>query len=129
MPSLLVASRILTRDQAESRKAAAVRFSENVLDDPDRAADIEAEDLDDWIERKKITLIENPQKRSNRKMANGNGGTEQDLLDRIDALEQENSDLQDQIDAVADIINGDDGDDDDNGGDDDDDDNTVDDDA
>jgi hypothetical protein len=122
MPSLLVASRILTRDQAESRKAAAVRFATNVLDDPDKADDIESEDLDDWIARKRITLIENPSKRSNRKKMPNGSQTKQDLLDQIDDLTQQNQDLQDALDAVADIVSGDDGDDDDNGGDDDDDD-------
>jgi hypothetical protein len=113
-----VASKILTRDQAQSRKNAAVRFAENVLDDPDKAADIEDEDLDDWIERKKITLIDNPRERT-LKMANGNGRTKQDLLDQIDDLTQENQDLQDQLDAIADIVapsdeEDDDDDDDDN---------------
>jgi hypothetical protein len=42
----IVASKILTRAQAEARKAAAVRFAENFLDDPDKASDIEDEDLD-----------------------------------------------------------------------------------
>jgi len=38
-------------------------------------------------------------------MANGgNGRTKQDLLDEIDALQQENQDLQDQLDAIADIV-------------------------
>ena len=97
-----MASKFLTRDQAEARKAAAVRFAENVLKDPDKADDIESEDLDDWIERKRITLVDNPGKRS-LKMANGNMSKDE-LLDRIDELEAENSDLQDALDAVADIV-------------------------
>jgi hypothetical protein len=96
-----VASKILTRDQAQARKDAAVRFAENVLDDPDKAADIEAEDLDDWVERKKITLVENPGRRAE-KMANG--PSKQDLQDQIDDLTQENQDLQDQLDAIVDIV-------------------------
>jgi len=94
-----VASKILTRDQAESRKAAAVRFAENVLDDPDKADDIESEDLDDWIERKGITLI-NPRKKS-LEVANANMSKDE-LLDYIDELESENSDLQDALDSIAD---------------------------
>src|SRR6516162_2805634 len=96
-----VASKILTRDQAESRKAAAVRFAENVLDDPDKADDIESEDLDNWIERKGITLI-NPRKRS-LEVANANMSKDE-LLDYIDELESENSDLQDALDSIADLI-------------------------
>lgn len=97
-----VASKILTRDQAQARKDKAVRFAENVLVDPDKADDIEAEDLDDWAERKKITLIDKPRERM-LAMANGSM-TKDELLDRIDELENENADLQDQLDAIADIV-------------------------
>ena len=48
-----MASKILTREQAQARKDAAVRFADNYLDEPDLADDIESEDLDDWVERKK----------------------------------------------------------------------------
>ena len=78
-----MASRILTRDQAQSRKDKAVRFAENVLDEPDLADDIESEDLDSWVERKGIKLIDNPRERS-LDMANGNGGTKADLQDCVD---------------------------------------------
>jgi hypothetical protein len=93
-----VASKILTREQAQSRKDAAVRFAEKALDDPDKASDIESEDLDDWVERKRITLIDNTGKR--RKMANGNGDprTKAELLAEIE-------DLQSQLDAINDILN------------------------
>ena len=103
-------SKILTRDQAEARKAAAVRFAENVLGDPDKADDIESEDLDDWIERKGITLIDNPGRRSP-KMANSNMSKDE-LLDYVDELEAENSDLQDALDSIADIVAAPSGDDD-----------------
>jgi hypothetical protein len=114
-----VASKILTRAQAQSRKDAAVRFAENVLSDDDLADDIESESLDDWVARKRITLIDNPAKRSP-KMANGNADqrTKAELLDEIDQLQQDNADLQDALDAIADIVappddTGDDEDDDD----------------
>ena len=71
------------------------------MDDPDKAADIESEDLDDWIERKGITLI-NPGKRS-LEVANANMSKDE-LLDYIDELESENSDLQDALDSIADIV-------------------------
>jgi hypothetical protein len=97
-----VASKILTRDQAEARKAAAVRFAENVLDDPDKADDIKSESLDDWVARKRITLVDNPGKRS-LEMANANMSKDE-LLDYIDELESENSDLQDTLDSIQDLI-------------------------
>jgi hypothetical protein len=34
----------------------------------------------------------------------GNGRSKQDLLDEIDDLQQQNQDLQDQLDAIADIV-------------------------
>jgi hypothetical protein len=108
-----VASKILTRDQAESRKAAAARFALNVLGDADKADDIESEDLDDWIERKKITLIDNSGRRSP-KMANSNM-SKSELLDYVDQLETENSDLQDALDAIQDIVSPPDDDDTDDG--------------
>jgi hypothetical protein len=39
-------------------------------------------------------------------MANGNADprTKSELLDAIDELQQENADLQDQLDAIADIV-------------------------
>ena len=97
-----MASKILTRDQAEARKAAAVRFAENVLDDPDKADDIKSESLDDWVARKRITLVDNPGKRS-LEMANANMSKDE-LLDYIDELESENSDLQDTLDSIQDLI-------------------------
>jgi len=92
----------LTREQAQSRKDRAVRFTRDVLDDPERADEIADEDLEDYSERRKIQLI-NP-RRNTAMPGGGNGRTKQDLLDKIDDLQQENWDLQDQLDAIADIV-------------------------
>jgi hypothetical protein len=89
-----VASRILTRDQAQSRKDKAVRFAENVLDEPDLADDIESEDLDSWVERKGIKLIDNPRERI-LKMANGNGGSDITKADLQDCVDEATSILED----------------------------------
>jgi hypothetical protein len=117
-----VASRILTRDQAQSRKDKAVRFAENVLDDPDLADDIESEDLDSWVERKGIKLIDNPRERSP-KMANGNGETKADLQDCVDEAasileaaytpEASREELAAAIGQALDILSGEDDEDDD----------------
>ena len=91
----------LTREQLQSRKDKAVRFVRDVLDDPDRADEIEDEDLADYAERRHIELI-NPRRKS---MANGgNGRTKQDLLDEIADLQADNQNLQDQLDAIAEAI-------------------------
>jgi hypothetical protein len=72
------------------------------LDDPDKADEIKSESLDDWVARKRITLVDNPGKRS-LEMANANMSKDE-LLDYIDELESENSDLQDTLDSIQDLI-------------------------
>lgn len=52
-------SQALTRKQLRSRKDKAVRFVQDVLDDPDRAEEIEDESLHRYAERCKIEL-QNP---------------------------------------------------------------------
>jgi len=51
----------LTREQLQGRKEKAVRFVAGVLGDPDRAAEIEEESLEDYAARRRITLL-NPEK-------------------------------------------------------------------
>lgn len=107
----------LTEEEAQARKDKAVRFVRDVLDDSDHADDIEDEDLYDWADRKHIQIVN----QGVSKMANGNVDprTKSDLLDEISELQEENADLQDQLNAIADIIGpddtGDDEDDDDDG--------------
>ena len=112
----------LTRDQLQSRKDQAVRFTQNVLGDPDRADEIEDESLEDYAERRKIQLANSGRRR------NGSMATKQELQDQIADLQDENQQLQDQLDAITDIVSPDDDDsidddsangDDDTGGDDD----------
>ena len=88
----------LTRKQLESRKAQAVRFTRDVLDDPDRADEIEDESLEEYAERRHIQMV-NP--KGVRKMA---VRTRRELLERIEELEQENEELQGQLDEIRDII-------------------------
>jgi protein AATF/BFR2 len=98
----------LTRDQIQSRKDKAVRFTRDVLGDPDRAEEIEDEDLEDYAERRKFTIT-NPHLRSNH-MADGK--TKAELEQEIADLEDENQELQDQLDSIADIVGGGDQDED-----------------
>ena len=88
----------LTRDQLQSRKEKAVRFVRDVLADPNRAEEIADESLEDYAERRKIQIT-NPSKRKKAIMA-----TKRELEGRIDELEQENQELQDQLDTIADIV-------------------------
>ena len=95
----------LTRDQLQSRKEKAVRFTRDVLADPDRAEEIADESLEDYAERRKIELI-NPNRRRAVFMANTR--TKAELEAEISDLRDENQELRDQLDAVADIVSPDD---------------------
>jgi hypothetical protein len=100
-----VAKKELTLDEAQARKDRGVQFLRDVAGDNDAADSLDDEDLDSYIERKHITIVNE----GARKMANGTW-TKQQLLDEI-------SDLQSQLDAIADIVapedeDGDDGTDD-----------------
>jgi hypothetical protein len=108
----------LTREQLQARKDQAVRFVRDILDDPDRADEIEDEDLEDYAQRRKFSLIN---QRRNRVMPNNDPRSKAELLDAIDDLTQDNEDLQSQLDAIQDILSPEDEEDDDNGNDDDDD--------
>ena len=111
----------LTRDQLQSRKKQAIRFVGDVLGDLDRAEEIADESLEDYAERRKIELI-NPDRR--RTVIMQKTKTKAELEAEISDLQGENQELQDQLDAISDIISptdaDEDEDDDDNGDDDDD---------
>jgi len=88
----------LSRKQLEKRKAQAVRFTRDIVGDPDRAREIEDESLEDYAERKRIKLT-NP--KGVRRMA---VPSRRELLERVEELEAENNELQDQLDQIADIV-------------------------
>ena len=92
----------LTRKQLEARKAQAVRFVRDVLDDDDKADDIEDESLEDYAEHRHIKIA-NP-----KGVTHMAAPTRQQLLDRIEELETENENLQSRLDEIADIIGDDD---------------------
>jgi cell shape-determining protein MreC len=92
----------LTRAQLEGRKEKAVRFTRDVLGDPARAAEIEAESLEDYAERRKVKLI-NPTNRSTVIMAKTTK-TKADLAAELSDLQDENQELRDQLDVIADIV-------------------------
>jgi len=90
----------LTRDQLESRKQKAVRFTRDMLGDSDRADEIEDESLEDYAMRRRIQLV-NPKGGS---FMAKRTETREELRDRIRELEEENETLQDQLDNIADIV-------------------------
>lgn len=88
----------MTRRELEQRKAQAVRFVRDALDDQNKAAEIEDESLEDYAEHRRIQIA-NPKGVS--RMATP---TRSELLERIEELESENEDLQAQLDEIADIV-------------------------
>ena len=93
----------LTYDQVAGRKDKAARFVRNVLGDSDRADEIEDEDVDDYAERRKIEVLENPQRKAM---------TNKELQERVRELEEENQDLNERLDEIGDLVGSDDSDDD-----------------
>lgn len=111
----------LTRRQLESRKEKAVRFTRDVVDDPDRAEEIAGESLEDYAERRGITLA-NPRRLRN--MARPVKTREElqaeisDLKAENQELQEQTDELQDQLDSIAEIVapgDEDEDEDDDNG--------------
>ena len=87
----------LSRDQIETRKEKAVRFVRDVLDDPERAAEIEDESIEDYAERRKFEIV-NPRRRTNTVESKA------DLEQKIEELESENEKLQSRLDEILDIV-------------------------
>lgn len=90
-----------TRDQVVKMQEKAVRFSRDVLNDSDKADEIAGLSVEEYADRKKIT-IENPRRRH--AMAHkSNQVSRQQLLDQIDDLQAENQDLNDRLDEITDL--------------------------
>lgn len=95
----------LTRAQLEARKAKAVRFTRDVIGDPGRAAEIQAESLEDYAGRRHIQIT-NPNWRYTvpRKTLADYRAELREVKGQIRDLEEENQTLQDQLDQIGDII-------------------------
>jgi len=95
----------LTRRQVESRKAQAVRFVREVLGDPDRAAEIERESVEDYAARRRIQIL-NPKGRMTmpRKTIEDYRAEIADLKEQLAESEETAEALQDQLDEVAAIV-------------------------
>lgn len=113
----------LTREQLQSRKDKAVRFTRDVVGEPERAEEIEGESLDDYAERRKIELS-NPRWRLTmaKKSIEDYRDEVKDLKQQIRDLEDDNQALNDKLENVADALEpeeaadeDDDDDDDENG--------------
>jgi len=94
-----------TREQLESRKDKAVRFTRDVLGDAERASEIEDESLDDYAARRHMQLS-NPERRHivPRKTVDDYRAEIAELKDEVKELEDENEDLQEQLDQISEIV-------------------------
>ena len=99
----------LTRKQLESRKAKAVRFTRDVPGDDDRASEIEDESLEDYAQRRHIQ-ISNPKGVKHMAVP-----TRRELVKRVKELEEENEDMQERLDEIADLVGLEEEEDDDQG--------------
>jgi hypothetical protein len=120
--------KILTREQLDSRKEKAERFVRDVVGDPERADEIADESLEDYADRRKIQLADNPrgghmavlrvynprQKKPGVQTVTTNNGpsrvanalkiqAESERLYQLNELQRENEILQDKFDKIADL--------------------------
>jgi hypothetical protein len=108
-----------TWQQVATAKDRAVRFIENVLQDPDRAAEAADESVEDFADRKRIQILHNPSRRG--LMAKSNPATKDELESLIDDIEDcledvytpeaSREELAEAVGKVLDMIDGDDSDD------------------
>jgi hypothetical protein len=116
----------LTREQVAGRKDKAERFVRDVLGDDDRADEIADESVEDYADRRKIQIADNPHggtmtvrtsnprgKKSVVQMKTDNGTSRianageiqvaAEHLNELNDLQRENEVLQDRLDKIADL--------------------------
>jgi predicted RNase H-like nuclease (RuvC/YqgF family) len=86
----------LTRDRVEKMRTKAINFVRDVVGDSDKADEIAGLSVDEYAQRKKITIV-NPRRKSLM-------STKQDLEAQIEELEEINSDLEDRLDQIEDLV-------------------------
>jgi hypothetical protein len=104
----------LTRQQTQARKDRAVAFLLNVKNDPEPAAEVEQESLDDYAQRRRIRLS-NPNRRTANMATNAElESTLEEIGDLVDeALDPEltREELVAKLKEIAQIVEGDSGED------------------
>src|SRR5215831_4489028 len=76
-----------TREQTETAQARAVRFAENVLEDSDKADQIESLTPEEYVDRRGITITNPLERRITNMVGNGNNMTKADLQDVCDQVQ------------------------------------------
>lgn len=85
-------------------KAKAVRFVRDVLQDDERADEIEDEAVEDYAERKRVVMV-NPNRKKEPSMARQTTSSRRELEERISELEEENQTLSSKLDTITQIVN------------------------
>jgi hypothetical protein len=90
-------SKKLTREQVAARKDKAVRFLSDVLDDSERAAEVEAESVEDYAARKHFVLSNSRGKEvigmPRREQLTDVQGDRDELLDKLEDVRDELDDI------------------------------------
>ena len=110
-----MAKKILTRTQAETAKKRAESFLRNVLQDDDRAGEVESQTVDEWAEDTGRTITERKQNPTMATTKTELQGTIDQINDLVaDALDPINSreDVVEKLQQIDDLLNGDSDDDD-----------------
>lgn len=93
--------KLMTPSEAETSKRRAELFVRNVLADDARADEIEDEIVEDYAERKGITLVEENPHPKGTTMQNM---TKAEMADRIDELEAELEEAHEKLSSIGEIL-------------------------
>ena len=92
-----------TIEQVETAQEKAVRFAQNVLLDDDKAEELSSLTPEEYADRKRIHIITpNPTERNRPTMPKP--PTRAELIERVQELEEENGELNERLDAIADLV-------------------------
>lgn len=94
--------KLKTLEEVERMKEKAARFVRDVLGDDDRAEEIEDESPESYADRKRVEIIDNPE-RKNAPMAQP---TKQELMELLDQVGDKVGDLLDPILSREQIVEG-----------------------
>ncbi|HMV86807.1 MAG TPA: hypothetical protein PLD20_17935 [Blastocatellia bacterium] len=96
--------KVMTTQQAETSQGRGILFVRDVLEDDDRADELEDESLDEWAARKGVEIIENPKNKLFRVKEKNSMATKQQLEDRIAELESELEEASEREARIIDAL-------------------------
>jgi len=96
--------KVMTVEQAETSRNRGIRFVRDVLEDEDRADELEDESLDNWAARKGVEIVEkvnNPKLKTKEK---NKMPTKQQLEDRVAELESELDEASEREERILEAL-------------------------